>query len=81
MQQCIKICYFTFIWSSSCFGRHTSHYQEPKIALAASGFAYVKGSWTYSFQDALPDSVQQLHVQQSSTYAKLEAASIVLGSW
>ena len=30
---------------------------------------------------ALPDSVQQLHVQQPSTYAKTEAASAVLGSW
>jgi len=30
---------------------------------------------------ALPDSVQQLHVQQPSTYAKPDAASVVLGSW
>jgi len=28
----------------------------------------------------IADSVQQLHVQQSSTYAKPEAASAVLGS-
>ena len=42
MQQCIKI----FIWSSTCFGRHTAHHQELKTALAASGFAYVKGCWT-----------------------------------
>jgi hypothetical protein len=28
----------------------------------------------------LPDSVQQLHVQQPSTYAKPEAARAVLGS-
>jgi hypothetical protein len=27
------------------------------------------------------DSVQQLHIQQPSTYAKPEAASAVLGSW
>jgi len=25
-----------FIWSSTCFGRHTAHHQEPKTALAAS---------------------------------------------
>ena len=31
-------------------------------------------------QSTLPDSVQQLHVQQSSTYTKTEAASAVLGS-
>jgi hypothetical protein len=25
---------------------HTAHHQEPKTALAASGFAYVEGCWT-----------------------------------
>jgi len=30
--------------------------------------------------NALPDSVQQLHVRQPSTYAKPEAACAVLGS-
>jgi hypothetical protein len=53
--------YFIFIWSSTCFGRHNIHHQEPKSAQA--------------------DSVQQLHGQQPSTYAKPEAASAVLGSW
>ena len=27
--------YFIFIWSSTYFGRHTAHHQEPKTALAA----------------------------------------------
>jgi len=27
-----------FKWSSTCFGRHTAHHQEPKTAQAASGF-------------------------------------------
>ena len=40
--------YFVFIWSSTCFERHTAHYQEPKFALAASGFACVEGCWTCS---------------------------------
>ena len=40
--------YFRFIWSSTCFGRHTVHHQELKIALAASGVAYVEGCWTFS---------------------------------
>ena len=40
--------YFIFIWNSTCFGRHTAHHQEPKIALAASGFAYLEGCWTCS---------------------------------
>jgi len=30
MQQNIKF-YFRFIWSSTCFGRHTTHHQEPKL--------------------------------------------------
>jgi hypothetical protein len=58
MQQCIKIYYFIFIRSSTCFGRHTARHLEPKTALAASGFAYVEGCldmW-------LLDSIQQPHV-------------------
>jgi len=38
--------YSIFIWSSTCFGRHTAHHQEPKTALAVSSFSYVKGCWT-----------------------------------
>jgi len=34
-----KFYYSTFKWSSTCFGRHTAHHQEPKTALAASGFS------------------------------------------
>ena len=51
-QQCIRIYYSMFIWSSTCFGRHTAHHQEPKTALAASGFAYVKGCSTLRLLDA-----------------------------
>ena len=40
--------YFIFMWNSKCFGRHIAHRQEPKTALAASGFAYVEGCWTCS---------------------------------
>ena len=43
MQQCIKIYYSMFIWSSTCFRRHTAHHQELKTALVASGFAEVAG--------------------------------------
>jgi hypothetical protein len=49
MQQCIKI-YFIFIWSSTCFERHTAYHQKPKTALAASGFACVEGCWTCSWR-------------------------------
>jgi hypothetical protein len=72
--------YFIFIWSSKCFGRYTVHHQELKTALAASGFAYVEGCWTCCWTLS-ESSVQQLHVQQPSTYTKPEAASAVLGSW
>jgi len=37
---------FTRIWRSTYFEGHTAHHQEPKTALAASGFAYVEGCWT-----------------------------------
>jgi hypothetical protein len=37
-----------FKWSSTCFGRHVAHHQEPKTAPAASGFAYVEGCRTCS---------------------------------
>ena len=40
--------YFIFIRSSTCFGRHTAHRQEPKTALAASGYAYKEDCWTCS---------------------------------
>jgi hypothetical protein len=45
MQQCIIIYYSMFIKGSTCFGWHTAHHQELTIALAASGFAYVKDGW------------------------------------
>jgi len=70
--------YFLFIWSSTCFGRHTAHHQEPKTAPAASDFAYVEGCWTCSCWTL---SGRELHIQQPSTYTKPEAASAVLGSW
>jgi len=41
--------YSIFIWSSTFFGRQTAHHQEPKTALAASGFSYVEGCWTCSW--------------------------------
>jgi hypothetical protein len=44
-----KFYYSIFIWSSTCFERHTAHHQKPKTALAASGFSYVEGCWTFSW--------------------------------
>jgi len=48
-QQCIKFYYYLFIWISTCFGQHTVHHQEPKTALAASGFSYMEGCWTCGY--------------------------------
>jgi len=79
MQHCIKIYYPICKWSWTCFGRHTSHHQELKTALAASGFAYVRGCWTLRLMDAAVSS--NLNVQQPLMYAKREAASAVLSSW
>ena len=53
--------YFLFMWSSTCFGRHTAHHQGPKTALAASGFAYVEGCWTSN--NPPPMQSQRLLVQ------------------
>jgi len=58
--------YFIFIWSSTCFGRETAHHQEPKTALAASGFCIRGGLLAAKLLVA--DRFQQLHVQQPSTY-------------
>jgi hypothetical protein len=41
--------YSIFIRSSTCFGRHTAHHQEPKTAPAASGFSYMEVCWTCSW--------------------------------
>ena len=41
--------YFIFIWSSTRFGRHAAHHQEPKTALPAPSFAYVESCLTCNF--------------------------------
>jgi len=46
-----------------------------QTALAASGFAYVKGCWTLRLLDATASS--NLNVQHPFTYAKPEAAGAV----
>ena len=51
VRACVCIMYQSFIipifiWSSTCFGWHTAHHQEPKTALAAFGLSYVEGCWT-----------------------------------
>jgi len=71
--------YFIFIWSLTCFGRHTAQHQEPKTALTASGFAYVEGCWTCSCWTLSASS--NYTSSNPSRMQKPEAASAVLGSW
>jgi len=82
-----KFYYSIFIWTLTCFGRHIAHHQEPKIALAASGFSYVEGCWTcgwctlsgtYCAWQRLPTTCAN---NLARYYEKPEAASAVLGSW
>jgi hypothetical protein len=47
---------YEYIWSSTCFGRHTTHHQETKTALVTSCLHMWK-------------VVERVHVQQLSTYA------------
>jgi hypothetical protein len=44
-----KFYYSVFIWSSTCFGWHIAHYQEPKTTLVTSDFSYVEGFWKCSW--------------------------------
>jgi hypothetical protein len=76
--------FISYLYEAQHVSGDTAHHQEPKTALAASGFACVEGCWTCScwmLWGRVRDSVQQLHVYQSSMHAKPEAASRVLGSW
>ena len=56
-----------FKWSSTCFGRHAAHHQEPKTAQAASGFAYVEGCRTCSCW-TLSGSVQRPTTARPATF-------------
>jgi len=48
MQQCIRIYYSMFIWSSTCFERHTAHRQEPKNCTSEVLDVEVAGRWQRS---------------------------------
>jgi hypothetical protein len=69
-----------FIWSSTCFGRHTAHDQEPKLHWQPLVFHTYKVVVRVVGGRCL-DNIHQRHVQQPSTYEKPEAASAVLDSW
>ena len=65
-----KFYYSIFIWSSTGFGRHTAHHQEPKTALTASGFPHVGGCWPMRW-------LSHRIGRQPKTYVKPEAANKV----
>jgi hypothetical protein len=78
---CVSKYYFMYTRSSTCFGRHTTHLQEPKTALASSGFAYMEGCWTCSCR-TLSGRQRPATTRPTTLHVyKAEAASAVLGSW
>jgi len=78
MQQCIEIYYSIFIWSPTCFGRHTVLRQEPKTALAGSGLH----TWKV-VGHVIAGRCQSPATTRPTTFhvCKPEAASAVLDSW
>jgi hypothetical protein len=82
-----KIFYYCiFIWSSTCFGQHAAHHQEPKTALTDSGFSYMKGCFDLWLVDVVRHSMcltmSTDHTsKQPFTYEKPKSVSAVLGSW
>jgi hypothetical protein len=70
--------YFIFIWNSACYGWHTSHLQEPKIALAATGFARVEGCWTCSCWTLL---VSSNYLSNNPPRMQTRGCYCILGSW
>jgi hypothetical protein len=56
-----------FLNCSICFWRHTTHRQELKSVIAASGFTGVYGCWLLQWLSHCSD-------QQPKTYVKPEAA-------
>ena len=73
--------YSIFIWSSTCFRRHTAHYQEPKTALAASGFSYVEGCWTCSFRLLMMGGVSPETYRASYKYGIIKFWYIFASFW
>jgi len=59
-----------FLNCSTCIGRHTTHHQELKNVIAASGFTYVFGCWPLRW-------LSHRSGQQPETYVKPEAAITV----
>jgi len=64
----LKVYFSIFIWSSTCFGRHNAHHQEPKTALVASGFSYVEGCWTCSWRTLSRTTWQRPPTARPTTY-------------
>jgi len=78
-----ELYYSLFIRSSTRFGRQTAHHQEPKTALAASGFSYVEGRWTCSWWTlsgtvSVPDNFHQ-HLMMGSVSSEKCWASYKYG--
>jgi hypothetical protein len=59
----LKFYYSIFKLSSTCFGGHTAHHQEPKTAQIASGLCYLTTSNNYT-SDNLPCMQNQMLLVQ-----------------
>ena len=80
-----KFYYSIFICSSKCCRWHTAHHEDPKTALAASGFSYVEGCWTCSWwmlSGILCLTMSTNYTSSSiSRIKKPEAANAISCSW
>jgi len=88
-----EFCYSISIRSSTCFGRHTVHHQEPTNVLAASGLSYVEGCWTcswwtlsirgcqYSFSLLMMGGVSRETYWASYKYGIIKFRYIVASCW
>ena len=45
-----------YLYEAQHVSGNTAHHQEPKTALAASGFAYVEGCWTCGYWTLTADA-------------------------
>jgi hypothetical protein len=81
MQQCIKVLLFHVYMELNMF-RATYHPSSGALNCTGSLWFFIRGrlldvQLVEVVRQSVPDNVHQLHVQQSSTYEKPEAASAV----
>ena len=76
-----KFLLFHIYMKFNMFGRHTTHHQEPKTALAASGFSCVECCLVDAVRHTVPDNVHQLHTPPIIRSLKLHWQPLVFHTW